>query len=521
MKPVNNTTGQTSFQPNFQLKPITSSSSESGKVILKYFQKLLIFFFAHIISISFLTAQSNPEVLSDDFFPNQQIQSLRSTLEHQYKMDLIKKINSFNLQNSIPENDDILKLDSFVYFFNFKPSFTHYRMRKCTFNYENKKLITATKYFIQELLGLKEEPEKQTHYQYSENDLLIDKTNLVFSKKIKNWEPDSRITFNYDENSGLTEITEYKIFDENGQMTPFTKTSIDYVDPDRIQSIVIDIFDPLSEKWLPSKMMENDYDDQKKLLEEMFYEWDDSSESWLLLYLHQLNYDVSELLLSSIYSKNDNMSVNWIPEVKYEYLYDNYGNLSIDKSFDWNPDKLNWEAGTMIMYIFDGPDELAYEIIYKYDKELSEYYGSSRKDYTYDKSITFLEMVLPYSFLSRYFHHKVVNTFESIGGKNPGKWRNMYKGYYHYSPIQITQIRAPQDIQLKFFPNPVQNRLTLILPDQFISGTFELFDLSGKKVLARSIQNNESFDISFLKAGSYFFQLINQNRMYTGKLIKK
>lgn len=368
---------------------------------------------------------------------------------------------------------------------------------------------------------MEEEPEKQTHYQYSENDLLIDKTNLVFSKKIKDWEPDSSITFNYDENSGLTKITEYEIFDGNGQMNPFTKTSINYIDPDMIQSIVIDIFDPVSEKWVPSKMMENEYDDHKKLLAEMFYEWDDSSESWLLLYQNQLNYDDSELLISSIYSKKDSMSVNWIPEVKYEYLYDNYGNLSIDKSFDWNPDKLNWEAGTMIMYIFDGPDELAYELIYKYDDELSEYYGTSRKDYTYDKSITFLKMVLPYSFLPRYFHHKVVNTFESIGGKNPGKWRNMHKGYYYYSPIQITQIHAPQDMQLMFFPNPVQNRVTLNLQDQFISGTFELFDLSAKKVLIRPIQNNESFDLSFLKAGSYFFHLNGQFSMNSGILIKE
>ncbi len=143
MRPVDNTSGLTLFQPDFQLNSIAFSSSESRKVFLKFAKKLLIFFFAYIFCISILTAQSNHEVISDDFFPNQQIKGLRSTLEHQYKMDQIKKINSFNLQNSIPENEDILKLDSFVYYFNFRPSFSHFRMRKCTFNYENKKLITV------------------------------------------------------------------------------------------------------------------------------------------------------------------------------------------------------------------------------------------------------------------------------------------------------------------------------------------------------------------------------------------
>ena len=70
-----------------------------------------------------------------------------------------------------------------------------------------------------------------------------------------------------------------------------------------------------------------------------------------------------------------------------------------------------------------------------------------------------------------------------------------------------------------FYPNPVQDRLYIVLPEE--NNRLILFDILGTKIFDRNITGNYSLDMSELKKGIYFLKAENSKGNMTGKLIKK
>ena len=76
-------------------------------------------------------------------------------------------------------------------------------------------------------------------------------------------------------------------------------------------------------------------------------------------------------------------------------------------------------------------------------------------------------------------------------------------------------------LTLKVFPNPVQDRFTLVLPH---AGTFQLriSDLNGRVVLENTLSENELQEISVehLPAGMYTITMFAEREIRAGKFIK-
>ncbi len=76
---------------------------------------------------------------------------------------------------------------------------------------------------------------------------------------------------------------------------------------------------------------------------------------------------------------------------------------------------------------------------------------------------------------------------------------------------------------VKIYPNPVTNQASISFPNNFEKYTFQLFDISGSKVLVINNINTStfSFDKGNLVNGVYFYKLTEQNNKesFTGKLI--
>jgi len=73
---------------------------------------------------------------------------------------------------------------------------------------------------------------------------------------------------------------------------------------------------------------------------------------------------------------------------------------------------------------------------------------------------------------------------------------------------------------LTLYPNPVQNVLHLNLPAK--TGILEVFDITGKSLLQRQIQqDNPSLDVSDLENGIYFVKVVSDNQFAIGKFVKQ
>lgn len=68
------------------------------------------------------------------------------------------------------------------------------------------------------------------------------------------------------------------------------------------------------------------------------------------------------------------------------------------------------------------------------------------------------------------------------------------------------------------FPNPAAS--TVYLNASFsLNSEFTLFDITGKTLLRVSIIDGHSIDVTSIPNGIYFYQIINQNKSFNGKLI--
>jgi len=73
--------------------------------------------------------------------------------------------------------------------------------------------------------------------------------------------------------------------------------------------------------------------------------------------------------------------------------------------------------------------------------------------------------------------------------------------------------------QITVYPNPANRQIWINSDLQ--TGTVELFDLSGRRVLQQNFENDAPMDISFLKPGVYLLRLSSENEIFQQKIIKQ
>ncbi len=94
-----------------------------------------------------------------------------------------------------------------------------------------------------------------------------------------------------------------------------------------------------------------------------------------------------------------------------------------------------------------------------------------------------------------------------------------------FGTVGIEEIKANGDNSMRIYPNPMTNNSNITF-EVSAPGmvTVELFDISGKKVIAA--QNNlqagtQTFNVSGLNSGIYTVSIKSDNFVYTGKMISK
>jgi hypothetical protein len=81
------------------------------------------------------------------------------------------------------------------------------------------------------------------------------------------------------------------------------------------------------------------------------------------------------------------------------------------------------------------------------------------------------------------------------------------------------------EMGISVFPNPIQESIAIqIEKPLFKEMTVQLFDISGKQVLAKVLSANSAYttlDTHSLSSGTYFIRCFNEDFMVTDKLIKQ
>jgi len=92
------------------------------------------------------------------------------------------------------------------------------------------------------------------------------------------------------------------------------------------------------------------------------------------------------------------------------------------------------------------------------------------------------------------------------------------------TPFNLSVVEHKKDNSFSIYPNPANNYISIKSTNNEIlnNSIIEIYDIQGKKLLNKQLDNSGLIDISFLKAGYYIITLIQENKDISHfKLIKQ
>lgn len=333
-------------------------------------------------------------------------------------------------------------------------------------------------------------------------------------------------------NSGKWEM----VFDEDGML---------------IQETVYD-WDAGGSQWLVGAQFDMTYDDGGMLLTELWYFWDEDSAKLVLTYKDEYLYESgilntwNEYLWEEgdwglifrtfyYYSPEGNLieeftqgltsNEEWIDYSRFLYTYDEDDNLIMEEVWDFD-----WSTNVMVLlwqyhYVWDADGNMTEQVdkswVEGVKKGTNVWENTLKSEWTFNKDFTLDDLYVPY-----WFQDIESLTFLNMPISETGyfyaneAWVLDFKQTAYYSDFDgSTGINELEEFRVSVFPVPASENLTFSWEDQFTRLNLELYDLTGKRVISRSVDNNEAIGMGQLSGGLYLYKLSNGKALiHSGKI---
>lgn len=391
-------------------------------------------------------------------------------------------------------------------------------------------------------------------YKYDENGNLIFFQQLGYDSVQKTWVNAIKTTFNFDNKfRKVYEETSYFIEDDN-LYKPFTQTKYD-----TLGNILFykEFVNPIVTDSLYYKF-ENEYNAENKLVKQLVYEFSDSKLSWYLIEQNENSYEVSGNLIQNINFEYDSNLKELNPYLKDEYSFDSKGNVTQNILYFFDKANNYWRPNSKVDYIKDRNFADSLRISYNYDfvdstwyigsqrrfyivydnknnilsNTISDYYNAedhflAKIVYTYDTNILANEIIEDYASVSDF--DKISNNNKILTTTNYTDWNVTLQKWdtrdsisFFYSEMLPNGINSIDVAIGNVYPNPFTNIVTFQLPNNVNNSLLNIYNINGEKVFGTIVENNlQTFDLSDLKSGFYYFKINSGNELFQGKLIKQ
>jgi hypothetical protein len=78
------------------------------------------------------------------------------------------------------------------------------------------------------------------------------------------------------------------------------------------------------------------------------------------------------------------------------------------------------------------------------------------------------------------------------------------------------------DLELRSYPNPVEDVLSIRLPNDMKSGNLNLYNDKGQQMISEIVcETNHNVDVRYMQSGLYFVKVYNGKKQVVTKFIKK
>ena len=328
------------------------------------------------------------------------------------------------------------------------------------------------------------------------------------------WHEYERYQYSYDGNGTLTQSIYY------GQSEDI-KTEYNYdINGNLIQET--DFF-WTGNIWRNNWKTEYVYDNVGNLIESFIYGWDLSQ--WFLDLKTEYSYGINgNLIQYIIYWWDGNQ---WIESSKKEYTYDANYKLTQINEYGYNMVENQWYAYSRTDYMYDYNDDLAQYIYYGWNG--SQWYNNWKVEFIHNNSYSNSDLILPYFYnnissfysgveVNSLYNHMITRAILYSWDYDFNDWIIGYNNDYSYSEQEILSDSEVSEDQLKIYPNPALNNLT-IKSDGVPINKVEIFSILGKKI-KEIYFDFDNIPTRNLSKGIYLIKISSEKGTTVKKLIK-
>jgi hypothetical protein len=168
-------------------------------------------------------------------------------------------------------------------------------------------------------------------------------------------------------------------------------------------------------------------------------------------------------------------------------------------------------------------------------------YCNGLSSLTIESSVTFIK---DYAFLGcnglteiyvkaqtppRIVEHTFDNVYKSIPVYVCGSAEDYRKAVYwrdftniiQYNNCDVGVANIAGENEIRFYPNPAIDNITITLPENIPHALFTLYDMQGKMLIRKEVSNQDAISVSNLASGIYIYNVRTDKENYTNKLIHK
>jgi len=368
------------------------------------------------------------------------------------------------------------------------------------------------------------------------------------------WALSDRELFTYDSKGNMTTYVWFAYDSVEMKLLPFYKETVKHDDAGNPTEIIGLIWDIESNQWLNWGKFLQSYDGEGNLIQVTISDWDPEGNQWFEGWQEEYLYEDGNLTTLNEYGWEEGA---WVLFFRIIYSYDSAGNLIEELTQAWDSQGEAWIDFGKLLYTYDDNnrvilvDEWEFsftqfilvqtwqsEITWDADgnmttlvdkswdegsiKGTNSWQNAFKTEWTFNKDFTISDLFVPYWFLFddsniTFVHMPVSETYYIYLGE---AWVMDSRQSAYYSDFgSSTGIEDIEETSLKIFPVPASESLTVNWDESFPNLRFELYDLTGKRVILRTIDNNETIGVNHLSGGMYLYKLSNNDHLiYSGKV---
>jgi len=247
------------------------------------------------------------------------------------------------------------------------------------------------------------------------------------------------------------------------------------------------------------------------------YSWLNESNTWEQVGDRYNNYSADNKLINSIYSIwNDNIATK---QDKTDYTYDENGNKGLIISYTWSVETNQWIEETKNEFTYDDLGNTNQFIAYNWSAD-STWIIEGKFELLCSNDIMIDEVLWPYEEDDMFQIISMPISF-SLQSLDNDEWVDDSEGVLYYSEFEYDYIDEKDSNDAQIFPNPAINIMSVQFPDTYKEADFQLYDLQGRMIMKREIQNKENINIENLLSGVYIYSISFDGKTERGKLIKR